>query len=158
MNLFVLNLLLALVWAVLVAELSPASFFFGYVFGYAALWLAQPVLGGPNSYFLRVWRILRLAAFFIYELFLSSLRVAWDVATPGTGSVPDIIELPLDVQSDLEIMLFSNLISLTPGTLSLDVTEDRKTLYIHAMFADDPKALVAELKAGLERMVLEVFE
>ena len=158
MNLFVLNLLLALVWSVLVAELTPTSFLVGFVFGYGALWLAQPILGGPNGYFLRVWRIVRLAAYFIYELFLSSLRVAWDVATPGTVSVPDIIEVPLDVKSDLEIMLFSNLISLTPGTLSLDVTEDRKTLYVHAMFADAPDELVAELKAGMERMVLEVFE
>lgn len=158
MNLFVLNLLLALVWSALVAELTPTSFLLGFVLGYGALWLAQPILGGPNAYFLRLWRIVRLAAYFIYELFLSSLRVAWDVATPGTVSVPDIIEVPLDVKSDLEIMLFSNLISLTPGTLSLDVTEDRKTLYVHAMFADAPDELVAELKAGMERMVLEVFE
>ena len=158
MNLFVLNLVLALVWAVLVAELSVTSFLIGYVLGYGALWLAQPALGGPNAYFLRVWRIVRLSGYFIYELFLSSLRVAWDVATPGTDSVPDIIEMPLDVESDLEIMLLANLISLTPGTLSLDVSEDRKTLYIHAMFAAEPRALVAELKAGMERMVLEVFE
>jgi multicomponent Na+:H+ antiporter subunit E len=66
--------------------------------------------------------------------------------------------MPLDVQSDLEILLVTNLISLTPGTLSLDVTPDRKTLIVHAMFADDPEALVKELKNGMERMVKEVFE
>ena len=61
-------------------------------------------------------------------------------------------------KSDLEILLVTNLISLTPGTLSLDVTPDRSCLIVHAMFADDPDALVAELKGGMERMVLEVFE
>ena len=66
--------------------------------------------------------------------------------------------MPLDVTSDLEILLVTNLISLTPGTLSLDVTPDRKTLIVHAMFADDPDALIAELKDGMERMVREVFE
>jgi multicomponent Na+:H+ antiporter subunit E len=62
------------------------------------------------------------------------------------------------VQSDFEILLVTNLISLTPGTLSLDVTPDRKTLIVHAMFADDPEGLVRELKDGMERMVKEVFE
>jgi multicomponent Na+:H+ antiporter subunit E len=56
------------------------------------------------------------------------------------------------------ILLVTNLISLTPGTLSLDVTDDRKTLFIHAMFADDPDAIRAQLKGGMERWVKEAME
>ena len=95
---------------------------------------------------------------FLYELIVSSVRVAWDVLTPTQLSNPAIIEVPLDVKSDFEILLVTNLISLTPGTLSLDVTPDRKTLIVHAMFADDPDALVREMKDGMERMVMEAFE
>jgi multicomponent Na+:H+ antiporter subunit E len=158
MNLFAVNIVLAVVWAALMASFTLPSLLVGYVLGFGALWLAQPLFDQPQSYFRRVWRVLRLTGFFLYELVVSSLKVAWDVITPQHKSNPAIIEMPLDVQSDLEILLVTNLISLTPGTLSLDVTPDRKTLIVHAMFADDPEGLVRELKDGMERMVKEVFE
>jgi multicomponent Na+:H+ antiporter subunit E len=158
MNLFAVNIVLAVVWAALMASFTLTSLLVGYVLGFGALWLAQPLFDQPQSYFRRVWRILRLTGFFLYELVVSSLRVAWDVITPSHQSNPAIVEMPLDVESDLEILLVTNLISLTPGTLSLDVTPDRKTLIVHAMFADDPEGLVRELKDGMERMVKEVFE
>ena len=157
MNLFAVNIILAIVWAALWADFTLPSLAVGFVLGYAALWLAQPLFGN-SLYFRRVWRVLRLAVFFLYELVVSSLKVAWDVLTPTHKSNPAIIEMPLDVESDIEILLVTNLISLTPGTLSLDVTPDRKTLLVHAMFADDPDAIVAELKGGMERKVKEVFE
>lgn len=158
MSLFALNLLLAFVWQALTATFTFQSLVAGFVLGYGALWLAQPLFGDRSPYFLRMWRIVRLAGFFLYELVVSSVRVAWDVVTPRQLSRPAILEMPLDVESDLEILLVTNLISLTPGTLSLDVTPDRKTLIVHAMFAEDPDALVAELKNGMERMVKEAFE
>jgi multicomponent Na+:H+ antiporter subunit E len=52
----------------------------------------------------------------------------------------------------------TNLISLTPGTLSVDVSADRSTLLVHAMFGADPEGLVRDLKGGMERMVKEAFE
>lgn len=158
MNLFAVNIVLAVVWAALTASFTLPSLLVGYVLGFGALWLAQPLFGERQGYFLRVWRILRLTGYFLYELVVSSVRVAWDVVTPKHLSNPAIIEMPLDVKSDFEILLVTNLISLTPGTLSLDVTPDRKTLIVHAMFADDPDALVRDLKTGMERMVREVFE
>ncbi len=158
MNLFAINVVLAVVWSSLWADFTLPSLGTGFLLGYAALWVAQPLFGGQVLYFRRVWRVLKLFAFFLYELVVSSIRVAWDVLTPTHRSNPAIIEMPLDVKSDIEILLVTNLISLTPGTLSLDVTPDRKTLLVHAMFADDPDALIAELKDGMERKVREVFE
>jgi multicomponent Na+:H+ antiporter subunit E len=158
MNLFALNMLLAFVWAALSATFTLPSLLSGFVLGYGALWLAQPLFGDRSPYFVRVYRIIRLTLFFLWELIVSSVRVAWDIVTPSHHSNPAIIEMPLDVESDIEILLVTTLISLTPGTLSLDVTPDRKTLIVHAMFADDPEALVREMKDGMERMVKEVFE
>ena len=158
MNLFEFNIVLAVVWAALTASFTLPSLVVGFVLGFVALWLAQPLFGQRQGYFLRVWRILRLTGYFLYELVVSSVRVAWDVITPRHLSNPAIVEMPLDVKSDLEILLVTNLISLTPGTLSLDVTPDRSTLIVHAMFADDPEALVRDLKDGMERRVREVFE
>jgi multicomponent Na+:H+ antiporter subunit E len=158
MNIFALNILLAFVWAALWSDFTLFQLVVGFHVGFAALWLAQPLFNTPSPYFRRIYRVARLILFFVYELIVSSLRVAWDVITPTDLSNPRILEMPLDVKSDLEILLVTNLISLTPGTLSLDVTPDRKTLFVHAMFADDPDALVAELKDGMERMVKECFE
>ena len=66
--------------------------------------------------------------------------------------------MPLDAKSDGEIFLVADLISLTPGSLSLDVSPDGKTLYVHAMFVDDPEALRRDLKQGMERRVIEALE
>jgi multicomponent Na+:H+ antiporter subunit E len=157
MNLFAVNLLLALVWTVLTNSFTVFGFVSGFLIGLAALWLSQPLYGETGNYFVRIVRIVHLALYFILDLMKSSLRVAWDVLTPKDLSTPRIVEVPLDVTSDLEILLVTNLISLTPGTLSLDVSDDRKTLYVHAMFADDPEQVVSDLKNGMERMVRRVF-
>ena len=157
MNLFALNAALALGWAALTGSFTLPTLVIGYVVGYLALWDARPLFG-DTSYFERVWRVIRLALFFIYELFVSSLRVVWDVLTPSHRSRPGIIALPLDATRDGEILMIANLISLTPGSLCLDISPDRKTLYVHAMFVDDPQALRDELKQGIERRVLEALE
>ena len=69
----------------------------------------------------------------------------------------DVIEVPIEAKTDLEITLLANLITLTPGTLTLDVAPDRKSLYVHAMFVDDPEQIRAEIKNGMERRLLEVM-
>ena len=157
MNLFVLNGALALGWAALAGSFTLPSLMTGFGIGYLALWVARPLFG-ETAYFERVWRIVRLAALFIYELLLSSLLVVWDVITPRHRSKPGIVAVPLDAKSDGEIFLVAGLISLTPGSLSLDVSADRKTLYVHAMFIDDPDVLRRDLKQGMERMVIEALE
>jgi multicomponent Na+:H+ antiporter subunit E len=158
MNLFLLNLLLAVIWAGLWGSFTLTQLVIGFHVGFATLWVAQPLFGGPSGYYLRAYRIVRLVLYFLYDLCVSSIQVAHDVLTPKDRSNPAILEMPLDVKSDIEILLVTNLISLTPGTLSLDVTPDRKTLIVHAMFADDPDEVIASLKSGMERMVKEVFE
>lgn len=158
MNLFILNLALAIIWAALWGAPTLLMLTAGFLMGFVTLWIASPVFGVQSRYFLRSYRIARLVVYFLYELIVSSIRVAYDVLTPGDFKGQAILEMPLDVESDFEILLVTNLISLTPGTLSLDVTPDRKTLIFHAMYADDPAATIAELKNGMERMVKEAFE
>ena len=159
MHFFLLNLLLALVWALLSGAVTTTNMVVGLVLGFAALWFTQPLFGGGRApYFLRVYRVIRLVFYFLYELFVGSFQVLKDILTPQHLSTPAFIKVPLDVKSDAEILLVTNLISLTPGTLSVDVSDDRSCLTVHAMFADDPDALIAELKNGMERMVREVFE
>ncbi len=158
MNGLVLNLLLAFAWAAMTGDFSFASLATGAVLGFFALWLSQPLTGIDRLYFKRLYRSIYLALFFIWELLLSSVKVAWDVIRPVPQNKPALIEVPLTVKSDFEILLLTNLISLTPGTLSVDVTEDRETLIVHAMFGEDPDDLTRDIKNGFERLIMGVFE
>jgi multicomponent Na+:H+ antiporter subunit E len=153
---FLLNLLLALLWAAVVGSVDPAHLLTGFVVGYGVLWLARPVLG-PTRYFGKLIEALRFVTFFVYELVLSNLRVAWDVLTPKAYRRPGVVAVPLDAESDVEITLLANLVTLTPGSLSLDIAPDRSCLYVHAMFVDDVEQLRRDVKEGFERRVLELL-
>lgn len=152
---FFLNLFLAVAWMLLNGNYTGLNFVFGFIAGFFVLRLSQP-FGIKTSYF-RVFRaMVGLFAYFLLELMISVARVVWDVLTPTHLSKPDIIYVPLDAKSELEITLLANMVSLTPGTLSLDVTPDKKHLVVHAMFAPDHENVIREIKDGLERRILEV--
>jgi multicomponent Na+:H+ antiporter subunit E len=104
----------------------------------------------------RVWAIVALCGLFVYELFVSSFRVAWDVITPRHRSRPGILAVPLEASEGGEITLLANFISLTPGSLSLDVSADRSVLFVHMMFIDDPETERAAVRA-LEQRVLKIW-
>jgi multicomponent Na+:H+ antiporter subunit E len=156
MNLGLLNLLLALGWCAVVGSFTLVDLAVGFLVGYLVLWLVRP-LYGPTRYFERFLLLPGLVLFFLGELVVSSLRVAWDVITPTLHSRPGIVAVPLDLRGDVEITVLANLVSLTPGTLSLEVSDDRRTLYVHAMFADPPEAVRQRIKDGLERRVMEIM-
>lgn len=150
------NLVLAGVWAMATGELNPAGLGKGFVLGYLALWLCRPLL--PESgYFRKPFQFVRFALFFLWELLLANLRVAYDVVTPKLYMRPSILAIPLDARTDEEITLLAGLITLTPGTLSMEVSADRRTLFIHAMFVEDAEEFRRELKNGFERRLLEVL-
>ena len=155
MNLFFINTFIALGYIGVQGQFNLSGFAVGFALGYLALWITQP-LYGQSRYFQRVPKTARLVGYFLFELVHSNLRVFWDVVTPGHISRPGIVGVPLSAETDIEILLVANLISLTPGTLSIDLSEDRRTLFVHVMFLDDPDLFRKEIKEGLERRVLEV--
>lgn len=152
---FLLNLFLAMAWMLLNGQYSGTGFLIGFGAGFIALWLAQP-FGMQTSYFSKLKAVIILIVFFLKELFISVGNVAWDVITPGQSSDPDIIYFPLDAKTDLEITLLANMVSLTPGSLSLDVTEDKKFLVIHAMFATNPDDVIHSIKSQMEAKLIKV--
>jgi multicomponent Na+:H+ antiporter subunit E len=156
MTLLFWNVSLALAWALAVGGVSLTNFAVGFGLGYASLWFAQPAIGRSN-YFGRVPRAMGFVLFFLWELILANLRVAYDVVTPKYHMRPGIVAIPLDAETDLEITLLASLITLTPGTLSLDVSEDRKVLYVHAMFVEDVESFRDSIKHGVERRLLELI-
>jgi len=155
MSALLLNLILAIAWAALQGSIDSAHLIFGFVLGYVVLWLVRPLIG--NQYHAKLPRACAFVLYFLRQLALSTARVAWEVLTPTVYRRPAIVAVPLDVQSDLEVTLLANLITLTPGSLSLEVADDRSVLYVHGMFVDDPDTFAQEIKDGFERRVLELL-
>jgi multicomponent Na+:H+ antiporter subunit E len=156
MKLLLINILLSLTWAAVSGSFTFLNLLFGFLLGAAALSFIRTEIGSLN-YFVRARRIVSLSILFLYELVLSSVRVAMTVMAPRLDVKPGIVAYPMKVDRDFEITLLANLVTLTPGTLSVDVSEDRRTLYIHALDAADPDQLRRDIAEGFERKILEAF-
>src|SRR5690349_12135063 len=150
------SLLLALAWAALQGEISLTNLLVGYVVGYAIL--ALLARGGvmPSTLASRTIHGVRLAAFFAWELLIANFRVAADVLR-GNRIEPAVVAIPLDVTTDGEILLLSMLINITPGSVTIDLSDDRRTLYVHVMHMTTPEATRREIKDGFERRVRLLF-
>lgn len=156
MQALVINLILALVWASFIGEITPSKLLAGFVFSYLLMWWLRRLVG-RTTYFEKVPQLLSFILFFIRELVLSNLRVARDVISWKRNSRPGIVAIPLDIRTDFEITLLAGFLALTPGTIAMDVSHDRKTLYIHAMFVTDPDLIRQSIKQGLERRIMELL-
>ena len=156
MGLFLINVLLALIWAAVTGLYSLANLAFGFVLGIFALSLIREQVGSVG-YFSRARRVAVLVVVFLYELVLSSVRVAITVLSPNMKLKPGIFAYRLECNQDFQITLLANLITLTPGTLSVDVSEDRKYLYVHAIDCSDLEATRHDIATNFERRILEAF-
>lgn len=156
MTLLALHLTLMLLWAMATGALGLVNLAVGFVVGGLVLHFVGPALGDPR-YAVRALGIVRLTLFFLKELVVSSVRVAVDVLRPTMAMRPALVAVPLDLKSDGAITLLANLVSLTPGTLSVDVADDRSCLYVHAMYGDDPEAVRRSIKHDFERRIQEVM-
>lgn len=150
--------ILAVLWAAVTGAFTLPNFALGAIVAALALVVLRDRFGQRK----RQGRSLRLAALavlFLRELMLSAVSVAAWAVRPNvrTELRPAFVAVPLTVKSDLEITLLANLITLTPGTLSVDVSPDRKFLYVHALDCRNPDALKASIAEGFERKVIEAF-
>ena len=154
---FLGSILLALAWAALQGEISLGNLLAGYVIGYAVL--ALLARGGvlPSTLVSRTVHALNLAVFFARELLLANFRVAADVLR-GNRIEPAVVAIPLDITGDGEILLLSMLINITPGSVTIDLSDDRRTLYVHVMHMKSADESRREIKDGFERRVKLLLE
>ena len=157
MSSFLINILLALAWTALNGEFSGENFVVGFIFGLAFLGISETSFG-RTRYAIKVIRVIRFILFFLGELIKANIRVAQSVILPNHYMNPGVVAIPLTVKSPAEITLLANLITLTPGTLSLDVSTDQRTLYVHAMHVKDVAKFREGIKNGFEKRIREVFQ
>ena len=151
------SILLALAWAALQGEVTLVNLVVGYIVGYAILALLGRGGVVPARLVSRTVHVLSLAVYFAWELLVANFRVAADVLR-GNRIKPAVVAIPLDVTSEGEILLLSMLINITPGSVTIDLSDDRRTLYVHVMHMQSADETRREIKDGFERRVKLVFE
>jgi multicomponent Na+:H+ antiporter subunit E len=152
------SILLALAWAALQGNITLRNLVIGYGVGYVILALLAKGGVMRSTLVSRTAHAVGLAQFFVWELLLANVRVAADVLRPRTEIQPAVVAIPLDVTTDGEILLLSMLINITPGSVTIDLSEDRRTLYVHVMHMTSAQATRREIKEGFERRIKLVFE
>jgi multicomponent K+:H+ antiporter subunit E len=152
-----LTLLLALVWMLLQNEFSAGMAFFGLILGIiiprvtARWWPDRPVgfrMGKMISYCLMV----------MWDIMVANIEVAWIVLTrPNSKLRPAWVVIPIDLRHPEAISILAGTITLTPGTLTADLSNEGHSLLIHALDTDDPDAIRDEIKERYERRLKEIF-
>jgi multicomponent Na+:H+ antiporter subunit E len=153
---FLMNLLLSFIWVALTGSLYYSNFLFGFLIGFFILWIMNRQ-ETDRRYFNKVPKTIGFLFYFLYEMIAANVQVAYDVVTPNYFFKPGIIRYPLEAVTDIEINLLSSIISMTPGTLILDISEDKKFLFIHVMYLKNQEHFITQIKKGFEHRLLEIL-
>lgn len=152
-----LSLTLFAVWLLLVNSVSPGSVLF-------ALVLAVLVSSFSNAFWPdhpRIRRPLLLVLYglnLVWDIVVANLHVARLILGPAARLRPAFVRMPIELRDEFAITLLASTVSLTPGTVSADISADRRSLLIHALDLDDADALIAQIKRRYETPLKEIFE
>ena len=152
-----LTLLLAAVWVILQNSISPGMVVFGLILGVLIPW-------GTSVWWPDTPKGFKLGKMFIYvlivlwDILVANVQVAWIVLTrPNAKLRPAWVVVPLDLRQPEAITILAGTITLTPGTVSADLSCEGHSLLVHALDTDDPDAVRDEIKHRYERRLKEIF-
>ena len=151
-----LSLAVLLLWLLLVADASAGSWLLGATLA-VLLPLAGGVLQPQHARFGKLWPALVLARRVLWDIVLSNIEVARRILGPESAIQPGLVWVPLDLRDIHAITALASIITLTPGTLSAELSEDRRHLLVHGFNLRDPAATVAGIKARYEAPLQEIF-
>lgn len=152
---FLLNLGMAFIWAFLSDSVTLPGFLFGYALGAFFLYLFY-VQSGKSFYVRKLWKVFVLLAVFFKEIISANLVVLSYVLSPLERLNPGIIAIHVDFESDFELVLLANMITLTPGTLTLEISTDNKTLFLHVLDSSNPEELIRHIRREFVERIKEV--
>lgn len=147
---------LAVFWLWLNNTVAPGHVLLGVLLGWALPLFARR-FWPENEPVVRAWRLVPFIGVVLADIVAANLRVARAVLRPVGRLRPGFVRIPLDLRSDIGIAVLANTVSLTPGTISADLSEDRRELLVHYLDEHDPARLVTDIKRRYERPIREVF-
>lgn len=153
---FVNNILLSFAWIALTGSFTLSNFAFGFIISFGILWLVH-ARKTDFRYLYTTGKIVKFFFSYLYEMIKSNLNVAYHVMSPLSALKPGIVEIPLEAKTDTEITLLANLVMLTPGTLSMDVSTDRTVLYVHSLYISEKQDFIDMIKNRYEKPLLEIL-
>lgn len=154
---FILNLFIAALWLLLQDEVKPqfTTFLMGFIVGIGILY-AMHRFYGTQFYLRRVFSIVRLMLLFSWELLLSSYSVLKQITTPKLTITPGIFTYKTALKGDWEVTALALLLTLTPGSVVMEVSEEGDMFYIHAMDMEESKDAVIRSIGKFEKAIMEV--
>ncbi|HIV82591.1 MAG TPA: Na+/H+ antiporter subunit E [Candidatus Salinicoccus merdavium] len=150
-----INITLAFIWVLIVSDLSLGSLLWGYIIGIIPIYIIRRFLPG-RFYLVRVYYVIKLILVFARELIKANYELTKIVVSPKIDIHPGFFAYPCELEEEWEIALISALISLTPGTLIVAISDDYSTIYIHGINALDVDKEIATIKNGFEKLIQEV--
>lgn len=153
----ILNFILAFIWIFLSGSYTLNNLLLGFILGLGLVYLFSRILPG-RFYLIKVYKILKLAVVFFVELLKANIDVLKIVLQPKLKNEPGFFVYHTDLKIDWQIVLLSNLITLTPGTVVLGISDDRRKIYIHSIDFSTKEEEIEGIKSSLEKVVREVGE
>lgn len=155
-----INFFLAFIWMFFTGTFTTSGFIVGYLIGLLVIFMMRRFFKseGTAFYFTRVIKLFKLLLIFARELVMANFEVLRLVLSPKLKIQPGIFRYETSLRSGWKISLLSMLISLTPGTLVVQVSKDNKTLYIHALNMPDKEALKRDIYDNFESNIKEATE
>ncbi|ABG33030.1 Na+/H+ antiporter subunit E [Roseobacter denitrificans] len=153
-----LTVILTIVWIMLQNEVSAGMFVFGVILGIiipraTAVWWP----GRPES--IRAGKFLVYCLIVLWDIIVANIEVAWIILTKSNAKLkPKWVEVPLDLRQPEAITILAGTITLTPGTVSADLSNEGRSLLVHALDAEDANAVRDEIKNRYERRLKEIFQ
>ena len=152
-----LTLLLAVVWTLLQNDLTAGMVVFGLILG-VIIPLGTSVWWPDTPRAFRMGKMIAYCFVVIWDIIVANVQVAWIVLTRANDKLrPAWIEVPLDLKQPEAITVLAGTITLTPGTVSADLSDEDHSLLVHALDAEDPDAVRDEIKNRYERRLKEIL-
>ncbi|MBL8327958.1 MAG: Na+/H+ antiporter subunit E [Rubrivivax sp.] len=151
-----ISAVLFLAWPMLNQSWSLGQLLLGSLLAWALPWWLQP-LTSEQPRIRKPLAILRLGLIVLKDIITSNIDVARLILGREAAISPRFVWVPLDIRDAHGIVALAGIITMTPGTLSADLSEDRSHLLVHAFNVDDEAALIDSIKARYERPLMEIF-
>lgn len=165
MNLFVLNIFIALSWFFLADTPGPSAFFYGFLIGFIMIAILRPIFDEASyikkhfykdgTYITKTLHFILFIFWFLKEFLVANIRILWAVLTrPNSKIHPNIFTLDITDLSTFEIIILSQCITLTPGTTTIKVSSDQNTLFVHAFDGEETQQERNSIELGLKKKIL----